>query len=98
MAAKLSIRNGRNIVLEIDGKKTRPMRVRNPLGRVRFRDGVFQAPFFGSIPTDDCKRSQHVLFLRLRRRGDTLSGVAAAVAMNQTFWLPHWMELKKVPE
>jgi CubicO group peptidase (beta-lactamase class C family) len=95
LAARLSIRNGRNPVLEIDGKETRTIRAQNPLGGISFRQGVFQAPFFGSIPTDDCKRSRHVLFLRLRRRGDTLSGVVAAVAINRSFWLPHWVELAR---
>jgi hypothetical protein len=96
LAAKLSIRNGQNPALEIDGKETRAIQVPNPLGGISFRQGVFQAPFFGSILTDDCKRSPHVLFLRLRERGDTLSGVAAAVAVNRAFWLPHWMELRRV--
>jgi len=95
LAAKLYIRSSRNIVLEIDGEEARPIRVQNPLGGIRFRDGVFEAPFFGSIPTDDCRRSRHVLFLRLRLRGDTLAGVISAVAMNRTFWLPHWVELTK---
>jgi len=95
LAAKLYIRSSRNIVLEIDGEEARPIRVQNPLGGIRFRDGVFEAPFFGSIPTDDCRRSRHVLFLRLRLRGDTLAGVISAVAMNRTFWLPHWVELTR---
>jgi hypothetical protein len=82
--------------LEIDGRKTAPVRVRSPLGGVRFKDGVFEAPFFGTIETDDALRSRHVLFLRLKRRGDTLGGVVAAVAMNQTFWLPYWIELRRV--
>ena len=98
LPASLTIGEGREMELEIDGRKTVPIRVQSPLGRVRFTDGVFEAPFFGSIPTDDAGRSRHVLFLRLRKRGDTLSGVVAAVAMNQTFWLPYWTELRRVPE
>lgn len=100
LAVKLSIRHGRDMLLEIDGKKTRPIRVQTPLGGIRFREDVFQAPFFGSIPTDDLqsRKAGHVLFLRLRRRGDTLGGVVAAVAMNRTFWLPHWTELRRVPD
>jgi hypothetical protein len=98
LPASLTIGDGREMELEIDGRKTVPIRVQSPLGRVRFTDGVFEAPFFGSIPTDDAGRSRHVLFLRLRKRGDTLSGVVAAVAMNQTFWLPYRTELGRVPE
>jgi hypothetical protein len=70
----------------------------SPLGDARFEDGVFEAPFFGTIETDDALRSRHVLFLRLRKRDGVLSGVVAAVAMNQTFWLPYWMEMKRVSE
>jgi len=98
LPASLTIGEDREMELEIDGRKTVPIRVQSPLGRIRFTDGVFEAPFFGSIPTDDAGRSRHVLFLRLRKRGDTLSGVVAAVAMNETFWLPYWMELGRVPE
>jgi hypothetical protein len=98
LPASLTIGDGREMELEIDGRKTVPIRVQSPLGKVRFTDGVFEAPFFGSIPTDDAGRSRHVLFVRLRKRGDTLSGVVAAVAMNQTFWLPYWTELRRVPQ
>ena len=97
LTASLTIGDGPELVLEIDGRKTRPVRAQSPLGRVRFNEGVFEGPFFGSIPTEDAGRSRHVLFLRLRQRGDTLSGVVAAVAMNRTFWLPYWMELRRVP-
>jgi CubicO group peptidase (beta-lactamase class C family) len=98
LPARLSVGEGRDMELEIDGRKTVPVRVRSPLGDARFKDGVFEAPFFGTIETDDALRSRHVLFLRLRKRDDVLSGVVAAVAMNQTFWLPYWVELKRVPE
>ncbi len=96
LPASLSFGDGRDMELEIDGRKTAPVRVRSPLGGARFKDGVFEAPFFGTIETDDALRSGHVLFLRLREHGDKLSGVAAAVAMNQSFWLPYWTELRKV--
>jgi CubicO group peptidase (beta-lactamase class C family) len=95
-AAGLVIGEGRDLELEIDGRRTVPLRVKNPLGDPRFEDGVFEAPFFGTIETDDALRSRHVLVLRLRRRGDVLSGVVAAVAMNRTFRLPYWMELRRV--
>jgi len=98
LPARLSIGKGRDMELEIDGRKTVPVRVRSPLGDARFEEGVFEAPFFGTIETDDALRSRHVLFLRLRKRDDVLSGIVAAVAMNQTFWLPYWMELKRVPD
>jgi CubicO group peptidase (beta-lactamase class C family) len=98
LPARLDVGEGRDMELEIDGRKTVPVRVRSPLGGVRFTDDVFEAPFFGTIETDDALRSRHVLFLRLRKRDGVLSGVVAAVAMNQTFWLPYWMELKRVSD
>jgi CubicO group peptidase (beta-lactamase class C family) len=98
LPARLSVGEGRDMELEIDGRKTVPVRVRSPLGDARFEDGVFEVPFFGTIETDDALRSRHVLFLRLRKWDGVLSGVVAAVAMNQTFWLPYWMELRRVPE
>ncbi len=98
LPARLSVGEGRDMELEIDGRKTVPVRVQSPLGDARFEDGVFEAPFFGTIETDDALRSRHVLFLRLRKRDGVLSGVVAAVAMNQTFWLPYWMEMKRVSE
>lgn len=96
--AALSISGARNMALEIDGMERGPIRVRTPLGGVTFRRGALEGPFLGSIPTDDCARARHVIYLRLRRRGDMLSGVAAAVAVDRTFWLPHWMELRRAPE
>ena len=91
----LNIRGARNMALEIDGKEKGPIRVRTPLGGVVIRKGTLEGPFFGSIPTDDCARARHVIYLRLRKRGDTLSGVAAAVARDRSFWLPHWIELRR---
>jgi hypothetical protein len=98
LPAGLVVGEGRDLELEIDGRRTVPVRVRSPLGVPRFSEGVFEAPFFGTIETDDALRSRHVLVLRLRRRGDVLSGVVAAVALNRTFRLPYWMELKRVTE
>ncbi|MDH3524321.1 MAG: beta-lactamase family protein [Acidobacteriota bacterium] len=94
--AALTIRRYPRIVLAIDGKEAGPIGGSNPLGRLSFEDGVLEGPFFGSIPSSDCRRSNHVVFLRLREVGDSLGGVAACVAMDRSFWLPHWMELKKV--
>ncbi len=95
LEAGLSIGDDRSLRLEIEGRSYGPIRVENPLGAARFRDGVLEGPFFGSIPTADASRSRHVLFLRLRLRGDTLKGVVSAVAMNRTFWLPYWTELRR---
>ena len=83
------------MVFEIDGKKAELILEQTPLGGISFQEEVLQAPFFGSMPTDDCSRSPHVLSLRLKRRKNALAGVVAAVAMNLSFWLPHWAELRR---
>lgn len=98
LPARLSIGNDSKVSLAIDGRTAQPIPVENPLGLVGFYDGVFKGPFFGAIPTDDARRSQSVLFLRLRLRDDTMYGYVAAVAMDRTFILPSWMALKKVTE
>lgn len=98
LAAELSIRDGRVRYLAINGRKAKPIRWPNPLGRVRFRAGVLEAPLSGSIRTPDSLRSRHVLFLRLRLRGDRLDGVVSAVARNRSFWLPHAMTLEKTSD
>jgi len=95
LPAKLTIIDSRNIRIEIDGKVTRPVPIQTPLGPLSFKDGIFQGAFLGTIPTDDSKRSSHVLFLRLKLRGNKLNGFAATVAINRKFVLPHWIELQK---
>jgi CubicO group peptidase (beta-lactamase class C family) len=98
LPARLSIGSALAVSLTLAGQATTPIPVETPLGVVEFKDGVFQGPFFGAIPTADARRGQHVVFLRLRLRDEVLYGYIAAVAVDQTFILPNWMELKKVPE
>jgi CubicO group peptidase (beta-lactamase class C family) len=98
LTARLSIADGSTISLDINGRTTQPIPVENPLGLVGFKDGILKGPFFGAIPTDDARRSPHVVFLRLRLRNETLYGYVAAVAMDRTFILPNWMKLRKVTE
>lgn len=93
--ARLFVRDGSTISLNLDGRSTQPIPVETPLGFAGFHDGVLESPFFGGIPTADAKRAQHVLFLRLRLRDDVLYGYIAAVAMDQTFILPNWMTLRR---
>ena len=95
LPAKLTITDSRDIRIEIDGKITRPVPIQTPLGPLSFKDGIFQGAFLGTIPTDDSKRYSHVLFLRLKLRGNKLNGFAATVAINKRFVLPHWIELEK---
>lgn len=95
LPARLSIQDQAVTALEIEGTRMRPIQLRNPLGQPSFHDSLLEAPFFGTLATDEARRSHHVLFLRVRRQSDRLSGVVSAVALNRTFWLPYWIDLKR---
>lgn len=91
----LSVKGGQEITVELDGRTGGPIPMTTALGPLGFRNGWLSGLFFGSIPTEDAKRSQHVVFLRLQLQGDTLSGTVSAVAVNQSFALPYWASLKR---
>jgi hypothetical protein len=91
----LVVKGGREISIELDGRTGGPVPISTALGPLSFRDGWLSGLFFGSIPTEDAKRSRHVVFLRLQLQGDTLSGTVSAVAVDQSFALPYWASLKR---
>ena len=95
LPARLSIQDQSITALEIGGTRSRPIQIRNPLGQPSFHGLILEAPFFGSLATDEARRAHHVLFLRVRRQDDRLTGVVSAVALNRTFWLPYWIDLKR---
>jgi len=92
---KLSVKSGQEISIELGGQPGGPIPMNTPLGPLGFRDGWLSGLFFGSIPTEDAERSPHVVFLRLRLKGDALGGTVSAVAVNQAFGLPYWASLKR---
>jgi CubicO group peptidase (beta-lactamase class C family) len=96
VSARLTIRHRGHVDLALAGVVHRPIEVPTPLGRLDFRDGVFSGPFFGRIDTEDTRRASQVLHARLRLRGDRLYGALAAVARDRQFWLPSYMELRRV--
>jgi len=81
--------------IELDRQPGGPVPINTPLGPLGFRNGWLTGLFFGTIPTEDARRSSHVVFLRLQLKGDSLSGTVSAVAINQTFALPYWASLKR---
>jgi CubicO group peptidase (beta-lactamase class C family) len=91
----LSVKGGREITVELDGRTGGLIPMTTALGPLGFRNGWLSGLFFGSIPTEDAKRSWHVVFLRLQLQGDTLSGTVSAVAVDQSFALPYWASLKR---
>jgi len=92
---KLSVKSGGEIAIELDGQPGGPIPINTALGPLAFRSGWLTGLFFGTIPTEDARRSSHVVFLRLRLEGDILCGTISAVAANQTFALPYWASLKR---
>ncbi len=92
---KLSAKSGGEIAIELDGQPGGRIPINTPLGPLGFRNGWLTGLFFGTIPTEDTKRSRHVVFLRLQLMGDTLCGTVSAVAANQSFALPYWTSLKR---
>ena len=92
---RLSAKSGGDIAIELDARPGGPIPIETPLGPLTFRHGWLSGLFFGAIATEDANRSQHVVFLRLQLKGDTLSGTVSAVAINQTFALPYWASLKR---
>ena len=98
LPARLSFTGGTTMTLAIDGKPGQLVRVENPLGPAGYFDGVVKGTFFGRIPTEDATRSQHVVYLNVRPRGEKLAGTVSAVAMNRMFILPSWIELERANE
>ena len=82
---------------ELDGKFLKPIRRRTALGESGFHDGCFSSVFFGKIDTGDAAKGRHVVMIECRFRGGRLTGYAAAVAIDQTFIFPYWMELRRFP-
>ncbi|MDH5468513.1 MAG: serine hydrolase, partial [Candidatus Aminicenantes bacterium] len=93
--ARLVIKENAQVSLELDGKIFSPLNMKTPLGDMQFKDGVFQGPFYGNFNTFESARSPHIPFIRVKLQGQSLSGYIAAVAVNQSFCLPFWIELKK---
>lgn len=91
----LWVKGGPEIAVELEGRTGGPIPLTTALGPLGFQNGWLSGLFFGSIPTEDAKRSPHVVFLRLQLQGDTLRGTISAVAVNQSFALPYWASLKR---
>jgi CubicO group peptidase (beta-lactamase class C family) len=93
LPVRLAIRGPRDLKLGLAGAVALPIPAPNPLGGVRLHDGVLEAPFLGTLPTPEARRSAHVLALRARLDADTLYGSISAVATDRRFWLPYWIRL-----
>jgi CubicO group peptidase (beta-lactamase class C family) len=93
LPAQLTVVKGGQVRLKLAGQESEPLATPTPLGALRFRDGVLISPFMAGLKTADTARAPHILLLGMRLRGDKLDGSLAAVAMNQRFCYPHWIEL-----
>ena len=81
---------------ELDGKFLKPIGRRTDLGESGFHDGYFSSVFFGKIGTGEAARGRQVVMIECRFREGRLTGYAAAVAIDQTFIFPYWMELRRL--
>jgi hypothetical protein len=90
---KLTIAKDKKIRLEINGRSATQFKMATPLGEMGFNDNIFKALFMLRLTTPDAMRSPHILLLECRHRTDRLTGYAAAIAMDQTFCVPYWIEL-----
>lgn len=95
LPARLVFKENAQVSLELDGKIFSPLTMKTPLGDVKFKDSIFQGPFYGNFNIFESVRSPHIPFIRVRLKGQRLSGYIAAVATNQRFCLPFWIELKR---
>jgi hypothetical protein len=98
LPATLTISKKEKIRLEINGRSAIQLKIATPLGEMGFQDNLFKALFMLGITTPDAARAPHILLLECRHGRDRLTGYAAAVAMNQTFCLPYWIELTRANE
>ncbi len=95
VSAKLTVDKSGQVRLELDGQESAALTVPTPLGSLRFSGNVLQVQFMAGLATPDTARSPHILLLTLTLRGDRLDGAASAVAFNQRFCYPHWIEFER---
>jgi len=95
LPARLVIQENAQVSLELAGNIFSPLTMKTPLGTMKFKDGIFQGPFYGNFNIFESARSPHIPFIRVKLQGQRLSGYIAAVAVNQSFCLPFWIELQK---
>jgi hypothetical protein len=93
----MAIEKTGQVRLEIDGQAMSPIPVRNPLGSLIYKEGIFRGPFLGTLKTAETASTPHVVMLHMTLRGERLNGSASAVAMDGRFWLPFWIDLEKRP-
>jgi hypothetical protein len=96
LPAKLVFKENAQVSIELDGQMYSPLKMKTPLGDMMFKDGIFQGPFCGNFNIFESARSHHIPFIRIKLKGQRMSGYIAAVAINQRFCLPLWIGLKKI--
>ncbi len=96
LPAKLVFKENAQVSIELDGQMYSPLKMKTPLGDMMFKDGIFQDMLYGIFYIFESDRSHHIPFIRIIFKGQRMSGYIAAVAINQRFCLPFWVELKKI--
>jgi CubicO group peptidase (beta-lactamase class C family) len=81
--------------LTLDKKILPALRIATPLGKMGFRNNVFRELYRGRIDTPDAARAPHIIMLECVLKNGRLTGYVAAVAVDQYFCLPYWIELER---
>jgi hypothetical protein len=66
-----------------------------PIKPPRFNNGIFVGYFPQQLPTGDAARNEHWTVLRLQLKGNSLSGVALAYSIDDSYALPSFTKLVK---
>jgi len=98
LPVKLAVAQGKKTRLQINGRSATQLKIATPLGEMGFQGNSFRALFMLRITTPDAMRAPHILLLECRRRKEHLTGYVAAVATNQKFCLPYWIQLTRGKE
>ncbi len=96
LPAKLVFKDNAQVSINLDGQMYSPLKMKTPLGDIMFKDEIFQDTFYGNFNVFESARSHYIPFIRIKLKGQRMSGYIAAVAINQRFCLPFWVELKKI--
>jgi hypothetical protein len=99
LPAALSFPRGADPTLEINGKTTSSLSVRTELGPMAYKDGIFGGLFWGTINSPDTTGRAHVVYVRVKLRGNRLAGTFSAVSTDarRSFFLPHGVVLTRQP-
>jgi len=94
---RMTFNESGDVQTQIEGRRLAPLGVATPLGDTGYENGTFKGLYRGRLDTAEARRSPHVLLIECQRRDERVTGYVSAIAINQDFCLPYWMELERPP-